>query len=170
MNKSLTLTIALTLALTLSSLLSVNAQLASTETALAPNSPQHALSINGFRNPSIGLEYERSNWSIHAGYYPTILSTAVSGANPTTSFIKAGVSKWFLHFGTEQQSSLYAGVSGLYGLDQDYRNIAAAMAELGIRVYVWQGLHARLGIAVLAAPNREVEINPTPSIGYTIRF
>lgn len=47
--------------------------------------PKQQLSVNGFRNPSIGLEYQRYNLSVHAGYYVTNFESGV-----TTEFAKAG--------------------------------------------------------------------------------
>lgn len=49
------------------------------------------LSINGFRNPSIGLEYRLHQVSVHGGYYLTAFK---SGEN--TRFIKTGITYWFL--------------------------------------------------------------------------
>lgn len=56
--------------------------------------PKNVISINGFRNPSIGLEYQRQQVSIHAGYYPTNFTSGV-----TTEFMKAGVTYWFAPVG-----------------------------------------------------------------------
>jgi hypothetical protein len=35
------------------------------------NFSKEELSFNGFRNPSIGLEYRKNQFSIHGGYYVT---------------------------------------------------------------------------------------------------
>jgi len=56
--------------------------------------PKNTLSVNAFRNPSIGLEYQRKQVSIHAGYYPTNFESGF-----TTEFLKAGITYWFLPFG-----------------------------------------------------------------------
>lgn len=135
--------------------------------AQAPSAfPKHSLSINAFRNPSIGLEYQRGQWSVHAGYYLTNFSSGV-----TTSFAKAGISYWWLPVGRQPiRSSFYAGASYLRGLSRDYRGRHAVAAELGFRWYIWQGLHARLGVIALASQGQPLRINPTPSIGYSIRF
>jgi len=76
------------------------------------------LSINGFRNPSIGLEYRYHNISIHGGYYITALESGV-----TTKFIKAGLTGWFLPVGKrENPSSFYAGASYLRGINLEYED------------------------------------------------
>ncbi len=54
------------------------------------------ISINGFRAPSIGLEFRYGLVSVHAGYY----LTAFSGV--TTNFIKTGFTAWFLPVGKRQ--------------------------------------------------------------------
>ena len=36
------------------------------------------LSVNGFRNPSIGLEYRKNHVSVHAGYYITALEAGIT--------------------------------------------------------------------------------------------
>ena len=46
-------------------------------------------SLNGFRNPSIGLEYRYHNISVHCGYYVTYFESGV-----TSKFIKAGLTAW----------------------------------------------------------------------------
>jgi len=64
-------------------------------------------SINGFRNPSIGLEFRHRAVSFHAGYYPTNFESGV-----TTTFVKVGTTLWFLPVGKrENPSSFYASVS-----------------------------------------------------------
>lgn len=55
------------------------------------------LSVNGFRNPSIGLEYRKNHVSVHAGYYITALEAGI-----TTKFFKAGVTTWFLPVGKKK--------------------------------------------------------------------
>ena len=73
------------------------------------------MSINGFRNPSIGAEYRYKHLSVHGGYYPTAFK---SGEN--TSFIKTGVTLWFLRVGKkENPSSFYSGASYLRGQSRE---------------------------------------------------
>jgi hypothetical protein len=50
------------------------------------NFSKEELSFNGFRNPSIGLEYRKNQFSIHGGYYVTNFEE-----NITTRFYKVGV-------------------------------------------------------------------------------
>jgi hypothetical protein len=91
------------------------------------------LSINGFRNPSIGLEYRLHNISIHGGYYLTNFESGV-----TTRFIKAGLTGWFLPVGKrENPSSFYAGASYLRGINRDYEDQNAFGVEAGFRWMVW---------------------------------
>jgi len=42
----------------------------------------HEISINGFRNPSIGLEYRYRHVSLHTGYYPTNFESGVTVLPP----------------------------------------------------------------------------------------
>lgn len=126
--------------------------------------PKHELSINGFRNPSVGLEYRYNNVSVHAGYYMTALEAGV-----TTKFWKAGATLWFAPVGKkENPSSFYAQFSYLRGFNQDYDGVNAGSVDVGFRWMVWKGLHFRIGALALMAPDKEVRINPTPGIGYAI--
>lgn len=121
------------------------------------------LSINGFRNPSIGLEYRYHNISIHGGYYITALESGV-----TTNFIKAGLTGWFLPVGKrENPSSFYAGASYLRGINLEYEDQNAFGLEAGFRWMVWKGLNLRIGAIALLAKDHDVEINPTPGISYS---
>ncbi len=129
-------------------------------------SPANTLSINGFRNPSIGLEYQRHRVSVHAGYYLTNFESGV-----TTEFLKAGVTYWWLPVGKKEiPSSFYTGVSYLRGLTRDYKNTNALGWETGFRWYVWKGLNLRIGVIALTASQKDVKINPTPAISYSIKF
>lgn len=128
--------------------------------------PKNLLSVNGFRNPSIGLEYQRNQFSVHAGYYPTNFESGV-----TTEFIKAGVTYWFLPVGKKEiPSSFYAGASYLRGMTRDYKDENALGLEAGFRWYVWKGLNFRLGIIALTSQGQDLKINPTPSISYSFKF
>jgi hypothetical protein len=135
---------------------------------------QRELSINGFRNPSIGVEYRVRRFSLHAGYYPTILRDGArteSGAdNNTTSFLRAGVSYWFLPVYQrpgESPSAFYTSLSYLRGLDYAYWGKNALMGELGFRWMVWKGLNVRLGVAAMKAAGKGWQVNPTPGISYS---
>lgn len=146
-------------------LLALSLAIASTVFAQA-SFPKHQLSINGFRNPSIGLEYQQRQVSIHGGYYVTNFTSGV-----TTEFLKAGLSYWFLPVGKKEiPSSFYAGASYLRGLTRDYKNQNAFAVEAGFRWYVWRGLNFRLGVIALTAEGQSLKINPTPSISYSFKF
>jgi hypothetical protein len=127
---------------------------------------KNELSINGFRNPSIGLEYRHQNISVHAGYYITAFESGV-----TTKFFKVGATAWFLPVGKKQNpSSFYAGASYLRGLNLDYKNENAVAMEAGFRWMVWKGLNVRIGAIGVAAKGHDVKINPTPGISYSFFF
>lgn len=139
--------------------------------AFAQRFPRHELSINAFRNPSIGLEYRRSHVSIHAGYYPTIVSQDRTGTNVTTSFVRTGLTYWFGPVGRrENPSSFYVSASYVRGLDRDYAGDNGAMGEVGFRWFVWRGLNLRVGAAVLVSPGNDLKINPTPGISYSVHW
>lgn len=127
---------------------------------------KNELSINGFRNPSIGLEFRHKQISYHAGYYTTAFESGVY-----TGFFKAGVTTWFLPVGKkENPSSFYAGASYLRGLDRDYENKNALGVEAGFRWMVWKGLNLRIGAIAFAASGESLKINPTPGISYSFFF
>ena len=127
---------------------------------------KNEFSINGFRNPSIGLEYRHKNVSVHAGYYITAFEKDI-----TTKFFKAGATVWFLPVGKkENPSSFYAGASYLRGINLDYKNENAVAMEAGFRWMVWKGLNVRIGAIGVAAKGHDVKINPTPGISYSIFF
>ena len=124
------------------------------------------LSVNAFRNPSIGLEYRHHQVSAHAGYYPTNFESGV-----TTSFFRAGLSLWVLPVGSrEHPSSFYVSGSYLRGLSRDYEAENAFMADLGFRWMMWKGLNLRIGAALLLADGHTPKLNPTPGIGYAFRL
>lgn len=123
-------------------------------------------SINGFRNPSVGLEFRQQHVSIHAGYYPTAFK-----AGENTSFVKVGATGWFLATGKkENPSSFFAGASYLRGFNRDYKNKNAVALEVGYRWMVWRGLNLRIGAIAVAARGEGVKINPTPGISYSFFF
>ncbi len=127
---------------------------------------KNELSVNGFRNPSIGLEYRHQHISVHAGYYITAFESGV-----TTKFLKTGLTAWFLPVGKkENPSSFYAGVSYLRGLNLDYKDENALGMEAGFRWMVWKGLNLRIGVIGVAAKGHDFKINPTPGISYSVFF
>ena len=124
------------------------------------------LSLNGFRNPSVGAEFRLKQVSIHAGYYPTAFK-----AGENTSFFKSGLTYWFLPVGKkENPSSFYAGANYLRGFNRDYANKNAVGAEVGFRWMAWIGLNFRIGAIAVAAKGESLKINPTPSISYSFFF
>lgn len=127
---------------------------------------QQEISINGFRNPSIGVEYRYRHLSVHAGYYVTNFTSGV-----TTQFVKAGVTAWFLAVDKKEiPSSFYAGAAYLRGLNREYKNTNALGLEAGFRWMIWKGLNLRIGAIAVTAAKRDVEINPTPGISYSFSF
>ncbi len=126
----------------------------------------HEISINGFRNPSVGAEYRYRNLSVHAGYYPTNFES-----NIPTEFIRTGVTLWFLPIGKkENPSSFYTSVSYARGQTREYENKNAIMPEIGFRWMVYKGLNLRIGVTGLAAEGESFKINPTPGISYSFFF
>jgi hypothetical protein len=128
--------------------------------------PNNLISVNAFRNPSIGLEYQRKQLSIHGGYYLTNFESGV-----TTKFIRAGVTYWVLPLGKKDiPSSFYVSASYLRGLSRAYKDDSAIGVEVGFRWYIWKGLNLRIGVIALAADGKDVKINPTPSISNSFKF
>lgn len=128
--------------------------------------PKNQISVNVFRNPSIGFEYHRKQVSVHGGYYLTNFES-----NVTTQFVKAGASYWFLPWGRhEVPSSLYVGSSYLRGINRDYKNKNAMAFEVGARFTIWKGLNFRFGVIGLTAQGESPKLNPTPSFSYTIKL
>jgi hypothetical protein len=124
------------------------------------------ISINGFRNPSIGAEYRYKHVSIHAGYYLTNFEKGL-----TTEFLKTGLTYWFLPVGKkENPSSFYSSISYARGLTREYQKENAGIAEVGFRWMLYKGINLRLGVAALASKNKEVQYNPTPGISYSFNF
>lgn len=124
------------------------------------------ISINGFRNPSIGAEYRYRQISVHAGYYTTAFEQ-----DEYTNFYKAGATYWFLPVGKkENPSSFYSSLSYAKGINGDYKDKDASIAEVGFRWMVWKGLNLRLGVAALSAHGESVKVNPTPGISYSFFF
>ena len=123
-------------------------------------------SINGFRNPSIGVEYRYHQVSVHAGYYTTAFKSG-----EYTNFYKAGVTYYYMPVGKkENPSSFYSSLSYAKGINGDYKDKDAAIAEVGFRWMVWKGLNLRLGVAALSAHGESVKVNPTPGISYSFFF
>lgn len=141
--------------------------LAATTTAFTQSKfSKDEFSINGFRNPSIGLEYRHKQVSVHAGYYTTAFKSG-----EYTNFVKAGTTYWFAPVGKkENPSSFYAGASYMRGLTRDYKNKNAVAVEAGFRWMIWKGLNFRIGAIAVAAKGQDVKINPTPGISYSFNF
>ena len=128
--------------------------------------PTNEFSINGFRNPSIGLEYHRYQVSVHAGYYTTAFKKG-----EYTNFIKTGVTYWFAPIDNKEiPSSFYAGAAYLRGLTRDYKNVNAVAVEAGFRWMIWKGLNFRIGAIAVTAKGKDVKVNPTPGISYSFKF
>jgi hypothetical protein len=124
------------------------------------------ISLNGFRNPSIGAEFRYNHVSVHAGYYLTNFTS-----NTTTRFVKAGLTYWMFPVDKKEiPSSFYAGASYLRGLDRDYEGKNAFAAEAGFRWMIWKGFNFRIGVIALAAAGETLKVNPTPGISYTFKL
>jgi len=127
---------------------------------------KNEISINGFRNPSIGLEYRHQHVSAHAGYYTTAFKSG-----EYTNFVKTGLTYWFLPVDKKEiPSSFYAGASYMRGLTRDYKDKNAVAMEAGFRWMLWKGLNVRIGAIAVSAKGQDVKINPTPGISYSFNF
>lgn len=127
---------------------------------------KNEISINGFRNPSIGLEYRHQHVSAHAGYYTTAFKSG-----EYTNFVKTGLTYWFLPVDKKEiPSSFYAGASYMRGLTRDYKDKNAVAMEAGFRWMLWKGLNVRIGAIAVSAKGQDVKINPTPGISYSFKF
>lgn len=124
------------------------------------------LSINGFRNPSIGLEYRYRHLSAHAGFYTTAFKSG-----EYTNFIKTGFTYWLFPVGKKEiPSSFYTGASYLRGLNRNYEQKNSLGMEAGFRWMVWKGLNLRIGAIAVAAKGESLKINPTPGISYSFKL
>ena len=127
---------------------------------------KNEISINGFRNPSIGAEYRYRQLSVHAGYYPTNFKSG-----ETTSFIKTGLTFWFVPIGQKPNpSSFYSSLSYARGMNRDYEHKNSVIGEVGFRWMVYKGINLRLGVSALAASGESLKINPTPGVSYSFFF
>ncbi len=129
--------------------------------------PVQELNLNFFRNPSVGLEYRRGVFAVHAGLYPTIVSKDEMGVSQTSWFARAGLTTFFLprRWYGQRPSELYVSASYLRGLNLGHGH--AALLDVGYRWMVWRGLNVRLGAAMLIEPGHAVKINPTPGVGWS---
>lgn len=124
------------------------------------------IGVNGFRNPSIGLEYRKHHVSIHAGYYTTAFKSG-----EYTNFVKTGLTYWFLPVNKKEiPSSFYACASYMRGLTRSYKDKNAVAMEAGFRWMIWKGLNVRVGAIAVAANGQDVKINPTPGISYSFKL
>lgn len=123
-------------------------------------------SINGYRNPSVGVEFRIRQISLHAGYYPSNFEAGV-----TTDFFKAGTTIWFLPVGKkENPSSFYAGADYLRGLSFDYKQKNAVGVEAGFRWMIWKGLNLRVGAIMVNGAGQGPKFNPTSALSYSFFF
>jgi hypothetical protein len=137
----------------------------------------HELIFNGFRAPSIGLEYRMGVISIHLGAYPTVINEGQSLGDTTAWFGKAGVSLWFLPVQLlgNQRSSFYGGASYLNDFDRAGWGHGVQL-EAGFRFVAYEGLFVRLGASALYAPGRScstddcdvLKVRPNPGIGWAL--
>lgn len=126
---------------------------------------KNEFSINGFRAPSIGLEYRHKHLSYHGGYYLTAFK------EKTTNFIKVGATYWFKPVGKkENPSSFYTGAAYLRGLNEDYKNKNALGVESGFRWMIVGGLNLRIGIITVVATDETIKLNPAGGLSYSFFF
>lgn len=124
------------------------------------------IAINGFRNPSIGVEYRHHQVSAHAGYYTTAFKSG-----EYTNFLKVGLNYWFLPVDKKEiPSSFYFGAAFMHGLNRNYKGKNALSLETGFRWMAWQGLNLRIGVIAVSSKGSSVKINPTPGISYSFKL
>ncbi|WP_309708234.1 hypothetical protein [Armatimonas sp.] len=126
--------------------------------------PLRQLSVNGFRSPSIGLEYRQGAYSLHTGYYTSILSQSDSRNKRSTAFIKTGVSHYF---GGDQKREWFVSAAHVRGRTEGWKKDGAFL-EAGGRWQVAKRLELRLGAGLLLVSGKPARLNPTPGISYTI--
>lgn len=115
------------------------------------------LTLNLFRNPSIGAEYRTGNLAFHLGAYTTIISQNEQGESVATWFVKAGATYWATEF-------YYVSASYLYGLNNDWQNRSGVMVDTGLQATVLERVHFRLGVAALFSQGHSPRLNPTPGV------
>ncbi len=135
------------------------------------------LMLNGFRAPSIGLEYRVGMISLHGGAYPTIINDdGLRDTEGTTWFAKVGFTLWFLPLPImgDERSSFYAGASYLNDFAANGWG-HSAQVETGFRWVLFHGLFLRLGASALYAPGRTcagdcstLKVRPNPGLGWAI--
>jgi hypothetical protein len=128
------------------------------------------ISINLFRNPSMGVENRIDQVSFHIGFYPTVISKNKVGKNENTSFIKIGMSFWYVPWGNKEiPSSLFSSISFVRGISKSYKGQNGVMIETGSRFMLGEHFNFRLGAALLKAKDHKWKLNPTPGLSYSIR-
>ncbi|MDX1930964.1 MAG: hypothetical protein SFU56_00005 [Capsulimonadales bacterium] len=126
--------------------------------------PLRTLYVNGFRAPSIGLEYRENAFSVHSGFYTTILSKTDSKEKRSTNFIKTGVT---YYFAGNRAREMYLSVAHVRGLTDGWKK-DGAFFEYGTRWQIGKRLEFRLGAGVLAVPGRSARLNPTPGLSFAL--
>ncbi len=116
------------------------------------------LYLNGFRNPSIGVEWRIKYLSSHTGYYLTNFAPG-----ETSKFWRTGLSFWPTDYA-------YLSVSHLYGIDGALKNKHAVLFEAGGQLILFEHLALRLGVAVLPFSKISAQVNPTPGVSVRIPF
>ncbi len=103
-------------------------------------------------------------YSVHSGYYSSILSQDDGGKNRSTAFLKTGVS---YYFNGDEQREWFVSAAHVRGRTTGWRKDGAFL-ESGMRWKVARQIEARFGLGILAMPGRSVRFNPTPGISFSI--
>lgn len=122
--------------------------------------PERGINMTIFRSPATGVELRSGHMSLHAGFYPTILSR--NDVRTNVNFIRVGGSYYL----NESGSSPYVTPSIVISLDREWKH--GALTELGYRAKIYRRLNARLGVGVLTTTDGEVRVNPT--VGMDVRL
>ncbi len=130
--------------------------------ATTPATAADGWTFNTFRNPSIGLERRQGAWSVHSGYYTTILRDAGDARSEASGFWRTGVTAWW-------GERAYASLSHLRGLDGRRQGRDFAIVEAGWQFEPRDGLKLRMGLALIpAAHGFEHKLNPTPGLSLAL--
>jgi hypothetical protein len=158
---------------TLLSVLAVIAIYALPAQAQAPLQPQERTSpvrrlyVHGFRSPAIGAEYRVGRTGVYGGLYTTILGNDDSGEKNSTEFLKFGATYYFT--GRKRLES-FASIAYLRGLNNGWQGRNALFVDSGFRYNFGGNWEARLGTGYLATSFKNIRVNPTVGISYSIRL
>jgi hypothetical protein len=129
--------------------------------------PARRLYLHGFRSPVLGAEYRVGRTGVYGGLYTTILGNDDSGVKNSTEFLKFGATYYFT--GRKRLES-FASIAYLRGLNNGWQGRNALFVDSGFRYNFGGNWEARLGTGYLATSFKNIRVNPTVGISYSIRL